>query len=104
MTRVKNMSSTKSHGLKLVEMPKQVAPPPVPRSPFQDTLAQVYAHSAHLKNLVVVAHYDDNSSQVLSNVQAELDTWTFVDAMRLRATQATVDFLMPPEPPTKQIS
>jgi hypothetical protein len=57
-----------------------------------------------LKNLVVVAHYDDNSSQVLSNVQAELDTWTFVDAMRLRATQATVDFLMPPEPPTKQIS
>ena|ERR1017187_70475 len=94
----------KYRGMKLVEMP---APPPAPTvvpTPHQILLAQVYAHSPRLKNLVIFAHYDDNSTQVLSAVQEELDVWSFVDALRLRATQSTVDFLMPPELPTPQIS
>ena len=97
-------SSAKAHSLKLVEMPKPEPLPVVVHTPHQDLLAQVYAHSNHLKNLVILAHYDDNSTQVLSAVQEQIDTWSFVDALRQRATQATVDFLMPPEPPTKQIS
>ena len=89
-------------------MPKRVEPaPPEPKvhTPHQDILAQVYAHSEHLKNLVICAHYDDGSSQVLYSVQQELDVWSFVDAMKLQAAQRTLEFLAPPpEPPTKQIS
>lgn len=100
-------SGSKNHGLKLIEMPKRAVPDPpaaIERTPQQNILVQAYVHSDRIKNVAILVHYDDGSSKVLYSVQQELDVWSFVDAIKLQATQAALDFLTPPEPPTKQIS
>lgn len=92
-------------GPKLVQFPKpQPKPEPLPPpaqpqyTPQQEILLGLYGKADRIKNLSVFVHFEDGHVEVQQVLQDDMDLWSFVDAIRLRALQATNDAMAPPAP------
>lgn len=98
---IKDKSMSNPQGLKLVVMPKQQERT---TSPQEDVLDQVHEILPRIKNLVVVAHLDDNNILAFHALDPAIGVSEFLDVARLRGVMNTNDYMAstcaPPTNPT----
>jgi hypothetical protein len=91
-------------GPKLVPFPSKPAAPEVSLSPQEDVIDQAYAVRKQIKNIAIFAHLEDGGIRVFNAIHEDIDLWSFVEAIKLRALKATNDYLSGPVLDPQQIS
>jgi hypothetical protein len=66
----------------------------------QEVLNQVQAISSDIENIVILVHDKDGNVKIFHAVSEDVGLWPFIDAVRARITQHTLDTLIPPIPRT----
>jgi hypothetical protein len=91
-------------GPKLVPFPSKPTTPEISLSPQEDVVDQAYAVRKQIKNIVIFAHLEDGSIRVFNAIHKDIDLWSFVEAIKLRALEATNDYLSGPVLDPQKIS